>query len=201
MGRFATGNKFLPLLSSDYHYPVLHVQDKHHSFLYTDYNSNPIKSQHSFSYLFPSDYGRAAPSRRAIQQVQLVQLISRFHPIHTYDPNRNIGRRADTNCEPSDPANTVTQRLNNLLKNSGAGYVLQLCPQETYLIQSPILFASPSQEISTAGYPTDDSRAILLVSGPVFPNRTGHSTAVDGTCATCSNVVLRNIQVCRNNMD
>jgi len=112
--------------------------------------------------------------------------------------SRNIGdslRRADTNCEPADPASNVTVRLNNLLKNSGAGYVLQLCPQETYLIQAPIAFASPNQEISTAGYPTDDSRAILLVSGPIFPNRTGHSTAVDGTCATCSNLILRNIQI------
>jgi len=107
---------------------------------------------------------------------------------------RDSLRRADA-CEPSDPASSVTDRLNNLLKNSGEGYVLQLCPQETYLIQAPIVFTSPNQEISTAGYPTDDSRAILLVSGPVFPNRTGHTTAVDGTCATCSNVILRNIQI------
>jgi len=85
--------------------------------------------------------------------------------------------------------------LNNLLKNSGNGYILKLCPKETYLIQAPIAFASPNQEISTAGYPTDDDRATLLVSGPVFPNGTGHSTAVDGTCSTCSNLILRNIQI------
>jgi hypothetical protein len=88
--------------------------------------------------------------------------------------------------------------LNNLLKTSGKGYALQLCPKETYHIQAPIVFASPNQEISTAGYPTGDDRATLLVSGPVFPNRTGHTTAVDGTCATCSNLILRNIQVCGN---
>ena len=106
-------------------------------------------------------------------------------------------RRAGTNCEPSDPASNVTVRLNSLLKNSGDGYILQLCPNETYLIQAPITFASPNQEITTAGYPTGDDRATLLVSGPIFPNGTGHTTAVDGTCSTCSNIILRNIQVCR----
>ena len=120
--------------------------------------------------------------------------------IHTHDAIRHVGdslRRADA-CEPSDPASDVTDRLNNLLKKSGNGYVLHLCPKETYLIQAPLAFASPNQEISTAGYPTGDDRATLLVSGPIFPNGTGHSTAVDGTCSTCSNLILRNIQVCRN---
>jgi parallel beta-helix repeat protein len=85
--------------------------------------------------------------------------------------------------------------LNNLLANSGEGYVLQLCPQQSYLIQAPIAFASPNQEISTQGYPTDNTRATLLVSGPIFSNGSGHTTAVDGTCATCSGVTLRNIQI------
>ena len=107
-------------------------------------------------------------------------------------------RRADTYCEPSDPASNVTIRLNSLLKTSGDGYILQLCPKETYLIQAPIAFTSPNQEITTAGYPTGNDRATLLVSGPIFPNGTGHTTAVDGTCSTCSNVTLRNIQVRRN---
>jgi len=103
-------------------------------------------------------------------------------------------RRADTACEPADPANTVTDRLNNLLKNSGDGYILQLCPNQRYLIQAPILFAHNNQEISTAGHPTDDSRAVLSVSGPVN-NGEGHTTAVDGTCGTCSGVKLRYVQI------
>lgn len=44
------------------------------------------------------------------------------------------------------------------------------------------------------GYPTDDDRAILTVSGPVS-NGNGQTTAVDGTCANCSGIILRNIQV------
>jgi len=111
--------------------------------------------------------------------------------------DRNIGEsfpRADS-CEPADPANNVTERLNSLLVNSGEGYVLQLCPQQTYLIQAPISFTAPDQEISTMGHPTGDDRATLAVSGPIFSNGTGHTTAVDGTCSTCSGVTLRNIQI------
>jgi hypothetical protein len=111
--------------------------------------------------------------------------------------NNEFGRarRADADCEPADPANTVTDRLNNLLKNGGDGYVLRLCPNQRYLIQAPILFAHNNQEISTAGYPIDDSRAVLSVSGPVN-NGEGHTTAVDGTCGSCIGVKLRYVQVC-----
>ncbi|KAI9456038.1 hypothetical protein BJY52DRAFT_1121471, partial [Lactarius psammicola] len=99
-------------------------------------------------------------------------------------------------CISPDPANTVTDRLNIALNSSGSGFVLQLCPNAHYMIQAPILFAAPNQEISTVGYPTDDSRATLVVSGPVA-NGTGHTIAVDGTCSNCSGVKLRNIQINR----
>lgn len=108
--------------------------------------------------------------------------------------HRRMAARDSSSCEPSDPANTVTDRLNNLLKNGGDGYVLNLCPNAHYLIQAPILYAHNNQEISTVGYPTDDSRATLVVSGPVS-NGQGHTTAVDGTCANCSGIKLRNIQI------
>ncbi|KAI0331299.1 hypothetical protein GY45DRAFT_1322582 [Cubamyces sp. BRFM 1775] len=97
-------------------------------------------------------------------------------------------------CEPADPLNTLTDRLNTLLNSSGPGYVLPLCPGVQYFIQAPILFAAPDQEISTVGYPTGDDRAVLVVSGPVA-NGQGHTTAVDGTCQNCSGVKLRNIQI------
>lgn len=98
-------------------------------------------------------------------------------------------------CVSPDPANTVTDRLNQLLSSGGNGYVLSLCPSREYFITQPILFAAPNQEISTQGYPTGSDRATLVVSGPVS-NGTGHTNAVDGTCNTCSGVKLRNIQVC-----
>jgi len=105
-----------------------------------------------------------------------------------------LQRDGTTNCIPADPANTITDRLNSALNSSGSGYILSLCPNTQYLIQAPILFAAPNQEISTVGYPTDDSRATLVVSGPVA-NGQGHTTAIDGTCANCSGVKLRNIQI------
>ena len=84
--------------------------------------------------------------------------------------------------------------MNQALNSSGAGYILSLCPSTKYIIQAPIKFAAPNQEISTQGYPTGDERATLVVFGPVS-NGTGHTTAVDGTCANCSGVKLRHIQV------
>jgi len=106
----------------------------------------------------------------------------------------NSESRDVTGCEPADPDNTLTDRLNTLLNSSGPGYVLQLCPSTLYLISAPIAFASPQQEISTLGYPTGPERATLVVNGPVA-NGAGHTTAVDGTCADCSGVILRNIQI------
>ncbi|KAH7919536.1 hypothetical protein BV22DRAFT_1115172 [Leucogyrophana mollusca] len=111
------------------------------------------------------------------------------HRATTYLP-----RDDSSSCESPDPDNTLTDRLNTLLNSSGPGYVLSLCPGKQYLIQAPILFAAPNQEISTAGYPTGDDRATLVVNGPVA-NGTGHTTAVDGSCANCDGVRLRNVQI------
>ena len=113
--------------------------------------------------------------------------------IHTCSPALS-SRQGNGQCIDPNPANTITDRLNIALNSSGPNFVLQLCPSVQYFIQAPILFAAPNQEISTVGYPTDDTRAILVVSGPVA-NGQGHTTAVDGTCSTCSGVKLRNIQV------
>ncbi|KAF9025901.1 hypothetical protein BDZ89DRAFT_1161558 [Hymenopellis radicata] len=101
--------------------------------------------------------------------------------------------RADA-CESPDPANTVTDRLNTLLNSSGPGYILRLCPSKQYLIQAPLVFTWPNQEISTLGYPTDDTRALLVVNGPVADGK-GHTTAIEGNCATCSGIKIRNLQI------
>lgn len=99
-------------------------------------------------------------------------------------------------CEPADPANTVTTRLNNLLTSGGQGYTLSLCPNQNYLITAPIQFTAAGQEISTLGLPTDNSRAMLTVSGPATDsgNTPAHTTAVQG-CDACNGAKLRHIQV------
>lgn len=115
------------------------------------------------------------------------------HSFTTHKHRAAVQRRADE-CEPADPANTVAERLNKALQDGGAGYTLHLCPNQRYLIQEPIKFTQPNQEISTLGYPTGDERAMLVVAGPVA-NGKGHTTAVDGQCDSCDGVKLRNVQV------
>ncbi|KAF5387808.1 hypothetical protein D9615_000725 [Tricholomella constricta] len=112
---------------------------------------------------------------------------------HCSKPHRTHKPR-DGKCEPADPANTVTDRLNALLQSSGPGYILSLCANQSYMLQAPLNFAAPQQEISTLGYPTGDERAILVVNGPVADGQ-GHTTAVNGVCLTCSGVKLRNVQI------
>ncbi|KIK53276.1 hypothetical protein GYMLUDRAFT_49452 [Collybiopsis luxurians FD-317 M1] len=99
-----------------------------------------------------------------------------------------------SSCFAAEPTNTLTDRLNQALNSSGAGYTLSLCPSTNYPITAPIQFAAPNQEISTQGYPTDDSRALIVVTGSIN-NGSGQTTAVDGTCNQCSGVKLRNIQI------
>ena len=134
---------------------------------------------------------RRSHARAPLQQVwslaiSLIVANSSLSPVLSHRAN-------DTSCISPTLVNTVTDRLNRALQSSGTGFILNLCPSAQYMIQAPILFTAPNQEISTQGYPTDDSRAILVVSGPVA-NGQGHTTAVDGTCGNCNGVKLRNIQ-------
>ena len=106
----------------------------------------------------------------------------------------SLHSRQSNGCINPNPANNITQRLNSALSSSGTGFILHLCANTQYMITAPILFAAPNQEISTEGYPTDSSRATVVVSGSVS-NGKGHTTAVDGTCSNCFGITLRNIQV------
>jgi len=56
------------------------------------------------------------------------------------------------------------------------------------------MFTAPGQEIVTANYTNKESRATLVVAGPVADGK-GHTTAVDGTCANCNYVRLIHVQV------
>lgn len=52
-----------------------------------------------------------------------------------------------------------------LLGSGGRGTQVALCPRSMFRLQSPILFTAEDQAIYTEGYPTDDSRAMLIVEG------------------------------------
>ncbi|KAG8871902.1 hypothetical protein FRB97_008222 [Tulasnella sp. 331] len=54
-------------------------------------------------------------------------------------------------------------------------------------LESPIVFTAKDQEISTAGYPNDDGRAILIVTGERL------ATAIHGDCKRCAGVKVRSL--------
>jgi len=100
----------------------------------------------------------------------------------------------DTDCQSLDPASTTADKLNQLLRDGGPGHKLRLCSGRRYTITRPLVFTAPNQEIATEQYPVGEERAILVVAGPVADGK-GHTTAVDGTCADCDGVKLRNVRV------
>jgi hypothetical protein len=51
--------------------------------------------------------------------------------------------------------------INNLFSSGGAGTVVQLCAGTTLSVTGTITFTANNQELSTSGYPTDDTRAII----------------------------------------
>lgn len=79
--------------------------------------------------------------------------------------------------------------VNNLLARGGANTVVSLCTNSVFHLKNPIVFTAPNQELSTQGYPTDFTRATLVVTG------VNQSAAIIGNCGQCSGLKIRNIQV------
>lgn len=55
--------------------------------------------------------------------------------------------------------------INTLLWDGGADVRVALCPGAVITLTGAISFSNPNQEIYTVGYPTDDTRAKLVVAG------------------------------------
>ncbi|KAG7553539.1 hypothetical protein FFLO_03046 [Filobasidium floriforme] len=89
---------------------------------------------------------------------------------------------------------TDTAGLQKLLTEGGEGYTLSLCAGQVYSITQSLNFTNTSQEISTEGYPTDSTRAMLVVSGPKTP-QVNHTTAVLGDCENCDFIRIKNIMI------
>ena len=88
-------------------------------------------------------------------------------------------------CVPSGDETTI----NELLIRGGANTVVSLCANAVFNLKQPVIFTAPNQELSTEGYPTDSTRAILIVTG------VNQTAAIIGNCHECSDLKLRNIQV------
>ncbi|CAK5275164.1 unnamed protein product [Mycena citricolor] len=109
---------------------------------------------------------------------------------HTMTPS-GPSTSVQHDCIDPEPSETVSTRINALLRTSGPGHTIRLCPRKRYLLDQPLVFGAENQEICTLGYPTGDDRATLVVSGPSGE----HSVAVDGTRPGCAGSVLRNVQI------
>jgi len=64
---------------------------------------------------------------------------------------------ASAACISSGDQNTINQGLSS----GGKGTLIQLCPSAVITISDAIVFTDENQEISTEGYPTGDTRAII----------------------------------------
>ncbi|KAG8712605.1 hypothetical protein FRC08_014320 [Ceratobasidium sp. 394] len=100
-----------------------------------------------------------------------------------------------TSCVSATPTQGLTERMNALLQNGGENYKLSLCPSTIYPLTAPLVFTNKNQEISTFGYPVDESRATLLVNGSTADGGSGHTVAVQGGCDSCEGIKIRNIQI------
>lgn len=78
--------------------------------------------------------------------------------------------------------------VNNALAAGGAGAIVQLCANTHLQVAGQIQFTAEDQELSTAGYPTDDSRATIQI-GP----GNSASTIIDG--GRHNGIRIKNIQL------
>lgn len=63
------------------------------------------------------------------------------------------------------PNSVSVVEMNALLMAKGENFVLSLCPSTTYQLETTLILTAAGQEVSTLGYPTDDTRAMLVVAG------------------------------------
>ncbi|WVQ83024.1 hypothetical protein IAT38_005162 [Cryptococcus sp. DSM 104549] len=84
---------------------------------------------------------------------------------------------------------TDTAALQKLLTSGGAGYKLSLCPSKIYSLTDVLNYTAANQEISTEGYPTDATRATLLIAG------FNVTTAVSASKQGQDGAALRNVQI------
>lgn len=77
--------------------------------------------------------------------------------------------------------------INSQLSSVGTGAIVYLCPGSTISITNSIIFTAPNQVLATLGYPTDGTRATILVTGSL------QSNAIYAPCDQCSGAQLRSL--------
>lgn len=121
------------------------------------------------------------------------------HHHSPFVPNKSPSNRLSVLTVPTTPPSCIPNNwtvadMNELLSYKGVNFTLTLCSSTTYSLETTIIMTAPGQEISTEGYPTDETRAMLVVNGSTDP-KTGLTTAIYAACPTCNYTKIRNIQI------
>lgn len=77
--------------------------------------------------------------------------------------------------------------INDLFRNGGSKTTVYLCPLSVHHLDSPIVFTSHEQTLTTLGDPKDWTRATLLVKG------SDQSTAIKADCRHCNKVNIKSL--------
>ncbi|KAI5478380.1 hypothetical protein MNV49_005129 [Pseudohyphozyma bogoriensis] len=88
---------------------------------------------------------------------------------------------------------TTGYQITQLFYYGGAGTIVSLCPGAQISLEQTITMFAANQELSTQGYPTDGTRALLTVVGS--SSNTAMAGAIYGICTGCNNITVRSIQV------
>jgi hypothetical protein len=83
-------------------------------------------------------------------------------------------------CLPGGTEQTINAAL------QGPGATAELCPGAVFLLHASVILSADGQEIYTAGYPADNTRAVLRIADPAL------ATAI---MSRASRIAIRNIEV------
>ncbi len=70
-------------------------------------------------------------------------------------------RSATAACLPGGDEHTINAAL------QGPGTKVALCPGAVFVLNAPVVLSADGQELATEAYPTDTTRALLRVAGPM----------------------------------
>lgn len=124
------------------------------------------------------------PSLKFIEGMKAKQSLKRRSSDTTLLDKRR--KRGSSSCLAKGSTQTD---INKLFSDGGAGTKVVLCAGTTYELTDTIIFTAANQQLYTQGYPTDDTRAALKVTGDE------QSVAIWAGCDQCSGVVIRNVEV------
>lgn len=135
----------------------------------TDVKIPPVRRQGDLS--VEGDESSSSPSSSSSRVKQNIQRSSasvskadHASSAHLF-PRRNLARVLHARQGGCLDSSANEDDINTLLWDGGDNVRVALCPGAVISLSGPISFSNANQEIYTVGYPTDDTRAKLVVTG------------------------------------